>query len=141
VCWSAATNRPPAISSSMNAVLNTDTCPTLCCANCAPADLIGDTAVILAKERIVPDVIENITDKAAFKVGGSKHDALLLGYIMHFIPQPSRAATGSAASTLTAKQRRVQQLQSPHLGGLPCTTAQWVHVLVCVLWIPAGVLH
>lgn len=31
-------------------------------------DLIGDTAVILAKERIVPDVIENITDKAAFKV-------------------------------------------------------------------------
>jgi hypothetical protein len=32
-------------------------------------DLIGDTAVILAKERIVPDVIDNISDKAAFKVG------------------------------------------------------------------------
>jgi hypothetical protein len=37
-----------------------------------PPDLIGDTAVILAKERIVPDVIENITDKAAFKVGDSR---------------------------------------------------------------------
>lgn len=34
----------------------------------SPADLIGDTAVILAKERIVPDVIDNISDKAAFKV-------------------------------------------------------------------------
>lgn len=31
-------------------------------------DLIGDSAVILAKERIVPNVIENISDKAAFKV-------------------------------------------------------------------------
>jgi hypothetical protein len=39
--------------------------PPLSCPN---ADLIGDSAVILAKERIVPDVIENISDKAAFKV-------------------------------------------------------------------------
>lgn len=38
------------------------------CAVFLGADLIGDTAVILAKERIVPDVIDNITDKAAFKV-------------------------------------------------------------------------
>eukprot|EP00775_Hariotina_reticulata_P005857 gene5857-6098_t len=31
-------------------------------------DLIGDTAVILAKEKIVPDVVDNCTDAAAFKV-------------------------------------------------------------------------
>lgn len=31
-------------------------------------DLISDTTVILAKEKIVPDVVDKITDKAAFKV-------------------------------------------------------------------------
>lgn len=31
-------------------------------------DLISDTTVVLAKERIVPDVVDQITDKAAFKV-------------------------------------------------------------------------
>ena len=31
-------------------------------------DLISDTAVILAKDKIVPDVVDNVSDKAAFKV-------------------------------------------------------------------------
>jgi protein FLOWERING LOCUS T len=31
-------------------------------------DLISDTTVVLAKDRVVPDVVDQITDKAAFKI-------------------------------------------------------------------------
>lgn len=44
------------------------------------ADLISDTTVILAKERIVPDVIDSVSGKAAFQVNapGAQNSLCLL---------------------------------------------------------------
>lgn len=90
----------------------------------SPADLIGDTAVILSKERIVPDVIDNISDKAAFKVRAAR---------------PVNATAATASSSLQAVvacivcwgtyKHRHAQLQAAAaciLLALSCTATVWM---------------